>query len=98
MILILINWLFNGFLLGLVYLFAFVILYKNPIHSFDWLIFGYGITTVFMLIGMSKAGVYCLNLIVGWRIPVASERQKIEPLLLEVIKKVNLLKHTEFQA
>lgn len=97
MILILINWLFNGFLLGLMYLFASVLLHKNIAYSVDWLIFGFGITAVLMLIGISKIGIYFLRLYIGYRLPVSSERQKIEPLLLEVTKNINQIKKTDYR-
>jgi|SRR6185437_1970319 len=97
MIVILISWLFNGFLLGLMYLLAMMPFHKQAVHSMDWIIFGYGITTVLMLSGISKAGIYFLRLYIGCRVPVASERQKIEPLLLEVLSVVNQIKKTNYR-
>lgn len=95
MIIILLNWLFNGFLLGIIYWFAGLFFHKSvpPEH---WLFFGYGVTTALMLIGASKMGVYLIRLYLGARSPIASEWQKIEPSLFEVITQVNKTKKTMY--
>ncbi len=96
MLLVLLNWLFNGFLLGIIYLFADVLLNKHASHPTNWLFFGYIITTVLTLIGISKIGTYLLKLYLGCRAPVVSEQQKLGPLLIEVVDRLNQVKHTNY--
>jgi Zn-dependent protease with chaperone function len=97
MFLVLLNWLVNGFLLSIMYLFVDVLLNKHASHPTNWLLFGYIITTALMLIGVSKIGTYLLKLYMGYRLPIESERQKIEPLILSVIDRVNQIKQTNYQ-
>ncbi|MCC2626143.1 MAG: family peptidase [Burkholderiales bacterium] len=96
MILVLISWLVNSFLLSITYLFADILINKHITQPTNWLLFGYLLTTALMVIGISKAGTYLLELYMGCRLPITSEQQKIEPLLLEVIDRVNQTKRTNY--
>lgn len=97
MLLVLLNWLLDGFLLSIIYLSGAAIFYKNILCWQDWLIFGYATTTAFIFIGTSKIGFYCLKMYLGCRAPIDSERQKIEPLLCEVLDRVNQIYRTNYQ-
>jgi Zn-dependent protease with chaperone function len=96
MILLLLNLLFNGFLLGLLYLFGAALIHKSP-QPANWLFFGFGITAIMMLIGSSRIGVYFLKLYLDCRTPIDNEWQKLEPIIFEVINQVNRIKGTSYQ-
>lgn len=94
MIFILINFLFNGFVLGFIYCigygFALSSYLENIDHLDRWL-FGFGFFTSGLLtfIGITNIGQSALLLFISSRDPIGREKQKLEPLLNEVIANCN---------
>ncbi len=100
MIFILINFLFNGFLLSIAYTVAitgFASQQSCWYHAPDWAFFalGYGTVLLLTIIGSSKFGAYLLRL--GARNATLRERQKIDPLLKEVLNQANKIKQAKFK-
>lgn len=101
MIFVLANWLFNGLLLSWIYILGFVLLPKGHMHYNPplWIFYVSGYVTVGLLtfIGISKVGHFLLRMFIGARYAVARERQQIEPILNEVLGKVNANLGTNYQ-
>ena len=97
MILVLITWLINGFLVSFVYALIAAMFHINIIHSPDWLILGYLSITLFMLLGISKAGHFLIKMYLGCRFAISRERQQVNPFLDQVLKSCNQKFQTNYQ-
>lgn len=102
MIFIVINFIFNGFILGCFYniAYAFTNLASTKTGLIpEWVFYtlGYVTSGVFTLIGISAIGHAFIRLFIGARKPIQREKQKFEPLLIEVLEKMNSIMHTDFK-
>lgn len=88
MLWVVINFLFNGFILSWAFCLGFVLFHfadkPGTISHFpEWTCFagGYSIILFFMLIGYTKIGQWLVRLLLNIRPPLQRERQQIDPLL-----------------
>lgn len=94
---VLINSLFNGCLISLIYLLGVISIHKEVSYSIDYLLWGYGITILFMAIGVSALGSYLLRLFIGGNFATSRERQRIDPLLSRILGQVLQIKSINYQ-
>lgn len=102
MVFILVNFLFNGWLLSVVYVLGYALMHvgdKVAPHVPDWYFFGAGFATVglLMLLGISPVGMYLTRFFIGGRKAIGRERKRLDPLLEEVISSCNTQKGTNFK-
>jgi Zn-dependent protease with chaperone function len=100
MIFVIINFLFNGIALGLIYIFGDAIIhldaknYHTPENTL--LLMGFITSGLLTVIGISKIGHYILHFFLGGRNAIGREQAKLIPLLNEVITTVNNKKNTNY--
>ncbi len=103
MLILLLNWLFNGLLLSFIYFLLLAYIVQNP-HSFlynspEWIIcaLGFGSVWILILLSFTRPIYYLLRLISPYRKLTADEAQRLSPLLAELIQNINTHKGTNFQ-
>lgn len=98
MIFVILNFLFNGFILGNMLIISFAIFPFHINHSdLFYMTIGYLSSGLLVLIGITGSGQFLLRLFIGARNAIGRERKRIEPILTEVIEKANAHYKTEYK-
>lgn len=86
MLYIALNTLFNALLLGLVFAIG-----ADFLHISAWvaIVAGYGVSAILTLIGYTKLGTFIVGLFMPGRKMIGRERLMLEPLLADIIERVN---------
>lgn len=95
MIFVIINNLFNGWLLTTIFQLVHGGLVKE-LPYWEYAMMGYGTAVLLTLLGVSKVGHAFLKLFLGGRDPIGRERKIIDPLLKTVLETANRKKDSTF--
>lgn len=96
LIFVIINGLFNGWLLTTILQMAHYNFASGKLPYWEYALIGYGTAILLTLLGLSKVGHVFLKLFLGGRDAIGRERNIIDPLLKTVLDEANLKKGTNF--
>ena len=89
MIFIALNTIFNGFILGVMLLIGNSLLHIQALNTANSLLLGYIISATLSIIGYTKLANKLIGIFISGRQPITREINRIEPILKQIIEKVN---------